>query len=144
MAPYQALYYPFIHFKTDAWVKMAALYWDKLGRIVPDEYETHDSDTVKDLGSFVVNLPPFVANPAFDDAFLEFIADYGSKLQAYRLSLKDTWQLLPEEQRPPKPGGPSGNDARLGYIYHQKMSPHVYDALNQSGLASTDARGERW
>ena len=46
--------------------------------------------------------------------------------------------------RSPRPGGPSGNDPRLGYIYYEKISDDVYLALKESGLASTDDRGERW
>jgi hypothetical protein len=34
------LYYPSIGFKDDAWVKFAALYWDKLGRIPAAHTET--------------------------------------------------------------------------------------------------------
>jgi hypothetical protein len=51
METYIGLYYPFIHFKDDAWIKLAALYWDKMGRIVPRGYRTSDSDTVKQLAN---------------------------------------------------------------------------------------------
>lgn len=49
MQTYQALYYPFIHFKDDRWLKLSALYWDKVARIVPHDYATDDSATVKAL-----------------------------------------------------------------------------------------------
>lgn len=55
------LYYPFLEFKDDAWVKLAALYWDKLGRIVPDHYKPQDSDTVRQLHEelgFIINFVP--------------------------------------------------------------------------------------
>jgi len=145
MSTYQALYYPFIHFKDDGWVKLAALYWDKLGRIVPNDYTTDDSETVKALGSFVTILRPDWVRPEFGKSFVDFIAQYGPKLRAkYALSLRDSWPELPEAQRPPKPGGPSGNDPRLGYIYYEKISDDVYGALKESGLASTEDRGNRW
>lgn len=145
MSTYQALYYPFIHFKDDKWVKMAALYWDKLGRIVPYDYPTDDSETVRALGSIVTNLRPDWVRPEFGKSFLDFIVQYGPKLKAkYALSLRDTWPMLPERERPPKPGGPSGNDMRLGYIFYEKMSRDVYTAMRESGLASTDRRGEQW
>jgi hypothetical protein len=52
-----ALYYPFIHFPDDEWVKLAALYWNRIARIVPPGYTTHDSPVVKAFGdSFVHNL----------------------------------------------------------------------------------------
>ena len=30
MKNYIGLYYPLIHFKDDAWIKLTALYWDKM------------------------------------------------------------------------------------------------------------------
>jgi hypothetical protein len=46
-----ALYYPYIHFRDEAWVKQAALYWDNVARIVPGGYgeRLHDGDVVKAL-----------------------------------------------------------------------------------------------
>jgi hypothetical protein len=49
MPDYIGLYYPHITFPSDAWVKLAAFYWDKLGRIVPPGYQHRDSDTVQRL-----------------------------------------------------------------------------------------------
>jgi hypothetical protein len=145
MNTYQALYYPFIHFKDDGWVKLTALYWDELGRIVPNGYPTHDSDTVKALGSFVKDFPPDWENPEFGKSFATFIAMYGPKLKGkYALSLSHSWPALPEAQRPPKPGGPSGNNPRLGYIHYKNIDEDVYGILKESGLASTDDRGENW
>jgi len=145
MSTYQALYYPFIHFKDDGWVKLAALYWDNVGRIVPNDYVTDDSETVRALGSFVKILRPDWVSPEFGKSFVDFITQYGPKLRdKYALSLRDNWQALPEPQRPPKPGGPSGNDSRLGYIYYEKLGDDVYTAMKDSGLASTDDRGSRW
>jgi len=34
----RALYYPFIHFKDERWLKLSALYWDVMGRIVSETY----------------------------------------------------------------------------------------------------------
>ena len=55
------LYYPFIHFKNEDWLKASALYWDKMGRIVPYGYEIrNDTETVKRLAgnwiSFVISI----------------------------------------------------------------------------------------
>jgi hypothetical protein len=55
------LYYPFIQFRSDAWLKLAALYWDQVGRIVPPGYAVRDSETVRRLQGeldFVADLPP--------------------------------------------------------------------------------------
>jgi hypothetical protein len=45
MPDYIGSYSPLIHFPHDSWIKLAAIYWDKLGRIVPVDYPLHDSDT---------------------------------------------------------------------------------------------------
>src|SRR5258706_10807766 len=58
MHSYSALYYPFIHFKSDRWLKLSALYWDDMSRIVPSRYQPEDTQTVKDLGDFVKTVRP--------------------------------------------------------------------------------------
>ena len=61
-----ALFYPYIHFQDDNWLKASALYWDKMGRIVPYSYETvRDSDTVKALANelgYIENFNPRLAH----------------------------------------------------------------------------------
>lgn len=141
----QALYYPFIHFKDDSWLKLTALYWDKVARIVPDDYVTDDSDTVKALAPCIDTVRPTWVPADFAQTFVDFITQYGPKLrEKYGLNLRESWPVLGEKERPARAGGPSGNDPRLGYIFYEKISDDVYRALKESGLASTDARGERW
>src|SRR5581483_277696 len=43
------LYYPFIEFPNIEWLKVAALFWDKMGRIVPHNVPTTDRDEVRTL-----------------------------------------------------------------------------------------------
>jgi hypothetical protein len=145
MTTYQALYYPYIHFKDEGWLKLAALYWDRLARIVPHDYTTHDSTTVQALGGFVRTVRPDWVQPGFGAAFVDFIAAYAPKLQPqYAVALRDHWPWLPEAQRPPRAGGGSGTDLRLGYIYDEKLDPDLRRLLCDTGLACTDTRDERW
>jgi hypothetical protein len=78
------LYYPFIQFRNDSWLKLAALYWDRIGRIVPPGYELQDPDTVLRLQGelgFVTNLAP--SDEAMDGVsreFLRLMADHGPEL----------------------------------------------------------------
>jgi hypothetical protein len=78
------LYYPFIQFRDDSWLKLAALYWDRIGRIVPPGYELQDSDTVLRLQGelgFVANLAPsYAAMDGVSREFLELLADRGPEL----------------------------------------------------------------
>src|SRR5712692_407800 len=69
---FTGLYYPSIQFKDDSWVKVAALDWDKLARIVPSNYLHTDSEVVKQL----INEADFIHDlePSYDDK------EYTSKL----------------------------------------------------------------
>jgi hypothetical protein len=145
MATYSALYYPFIHFKNDTWLKLSALYWDKMGRIVPEGYETEDSQTVQDLGKFVEVLRPSWVNPEFGETFVKFIEEYGSRLKKhYSIALREQWPELPSDRRPPAAGGRSGIDPRLGYVFYEKMSEDLRKILIESRIALTDPGDIRW
>ena len=42
------LYHPFIHFKDDDWLKLSALYWDRMARIVPQLLERSAYDGARE------------------------------------------------------------------------------------------------
>lgn len=42
------LYFPTIEFGSDEWVKSSLLFWDKIYRIVPEDYKPNDSKTVQE------------------------------------------------------------------------------------------------
>jgi len=44
--PRMAVYYPYIHFRDERWLKVAALYWPWMVRIVSPDYPTRDSRLV--------------------------------------------------------------------------------------------------
>lgn len=44
----EILYFPYIEFYDDAWLKGALCHWDKIYRIVPPSYTPYDSDEVKE------------------------------------------------------------------------------------------------
>jgi hypothetical protein len=126
MDSYSGLYYPFIHFRDDRWLKLSALYWDRMGRIVPYEYATKDSDTVKGLGGFIETLRPDWAKPQLAETFVAFIDEYGEELRRrYSVDSRETWSAVPEEQQPRTTGGATGTDPRLGYIFFEKMTDDV-------------------
>ena len=61
MVPRIGLYYPYVHFRNEAWLKVAALYWPKLARIVPEGYLVRDNATTRaliDQLDFVINISP--------------------------------------------------------------------------------------
>lgn len=82
MNTYQALYYPFIHFKDDGWLEVAALYWDRLARIVPQDYATDDSDTVRALSPCIDSIrPEGVLGAPTQAAFVDFVRRYAPALR---------------------------------------------------------------
>ncbi len=142
---YSALYYPFIHFKDDRWLKLNALYWDRIGRIVPNDYMPEDSETVKELGNFIEILRPNWVRPEFGETFVEFAQEHGAKLsKLYGVDKVDQWPVVPRAQQPPKAGGLSGTDPRLNYVFYEKMTEDLRNILQQSGIAQTDPFDPRW
>lgn len=57
------LYYPFFHVRDDRWLKVSALYWPRVARLVPDWYlTTNDSETARAFSNadpgFLYRLSP--------------------------------------------------------------------------------------
>jgi hypothetical protein len=142
---YAGLYYPFIHFKDERWLKLSALYWDQMGRIVPSGYTPQDGDAVRELGSFVETLRPEWVGPNFGPTFVEFVEAHGRQLRGrYGVSLREKWPVVPPAERPPTAGGPSGSDPRLSYVFYEKMAPTLREVLVTSGIAVPDDHDPRW
>jgi hypothetical protein len=146
MTTYVGLYYPFIHFKDDAWIKLAALYWDKMGRIVPNHYSTHDSDTVLALRSelgFIENFNPADASRSVGKRFYRLLANHEKALlKKYDVDNSDTWP----DDLVTTTAAPAGSDPKFAYIYaEEKMWLDLRDALIMTRLAIPARNGDkRW
>ncbi len=82
--PDTALYYPFVHFRDKQWIKLAALYWPHIARMVPAGYIKRDPDIVKALNQelgLVVDVSPATAAQAVAPIFIEFLEKYGERLR---------------------------------------------------------------
>src|SRR3989442_1555566 len=142
---YAGLYYPFIHFKDERWLKLSAFYWDRMARVTPEKYPRADSAVVTSLGSFIENLPPSYVSPSFGERFVEFVNEHGKALRKrYGLALCDNWGPIPSERRPPPAGGSSGSDHRLSHVFYEKMSPTVRAVFTENDLARPDPSDQRW
>jgi hypothetical protein len=136
MTNYVGLYYPFIRFKDDAWLKLTALYWDQMARIVPNAYgQPHDSPTVEalagDLG-FIRNVKPGAEAVELGGQFLELLQQRGDELRKrYNVSLRGTWPDDPSTLA----HAPTGREPTLAYVFYEKISPEVQNALESTGLA---------
>lgn len=120
MPNYIGLYYPHIAFPGDSWVKLAAIYWDKLGRIVPESIHPQDSDTVQRLQGelgFIEDFAPMRHDTGkVGELFLEMLRRYGEQLTLqYKVLSQDTY---------------------LSYVFSDaKMAHALTDGLLDAGLA---------
>jgi hypothetical protein len=79
------LYYPYVHFASDSWVKAAALYWLRLARIIPPNFVAKDSAVVRELSeglNFVVDLDPTAVVDEVSGVLAEVIRAHGPMLRA--------------------------------------------------------------
>ncbi|MEU6497420.1 DUF6236 family protein [Streptomyces sp. NPDC046984] len=68
------LYYPYIHFRSEEWLKAAALYWPRMARVVPDGFVPADAGValaLKDELDFVIDVSPREAIEAVSPMFKE-------------------------------------------------------------------------
>lgn len=76
IAKWRAVYYPYLQLRNSTWLKVAALYYDQLDRIVPPGVVPEDNRTVKALNEhfgFVNNIDPGKAAKDVMPDFLRFV-----------------------------------------------------------------------
>ncbi len=83
MASFQGLYYPYIHFQDEGWLKSAMLYWDSMARVVPDGAEPSDSFTVRVFAreGIVINESPSREAYKIAEPFRRLLTSHGARLQ---------------------------------------------------------------
>lgn len=96
MLQQSGLYYPYIHFRDEKWLKAAALYWPSLGRVVPAGYPVLDSPMVTRLNEglrFVHDVDPAVAARAVADDFLDVLGDAAvlGELRERHANFEELW-----------------------------------------------------
>lgn len=154
MSAHIGLYFPYFHFPDDSWVKISALYWDKMYRIVPGHYETRrDTDLVKVLSnkedassSFVSNLHPEAHHNDLSEIgiqFIKLIENHTDELvKYYGIEKRDMWQVNEYTAR-----SSPDSDTRLAYIYNAKIHYELGGVLESRGLGTSrlsNAQGGDW
>lgn len=138
---YEALYYPFVHFRDEAWVKGMSLFWDGFARIVPGrEYPVRDGDDICRLydAGVVRNVYPRHARLKAS-AFLEAIVEehHDEIVRRYAVSLKHNWPDDPVTTARAQHGDP-----RLAYLHVDKMHHQLGTTLLRHDLAERDRSGD--
>jgi hypothetical protein len=147
---YIGLYYPYIHFRDEGWLKSTLLYWDRIQRIVPeqDPAEPGDSETVRRLASvgFVQDVSPMDEMRTIGDTFLRLIKRHGDELvERYGIAAPSRPGTKPwvNEAEPWASTRPQSNtDPRLTHVYYGKLDERLVSALVEAGMATPPAYDE--
>ncbi|MFI8822651.1 DUF6236 family protein [Streptomyces sp. NPDC053431] len=144
------LYYPYIHCRDERWLKLTALYWPKLARVVPDGYPVADSDTVAalddGLGGFLQPTSPGAAAEAVAPLFLELLREHGVALRAIH-GISETqrahgYRVMAEASAPAVGMRTRVAQRRLGLaaLHEDEVAPALRNALLEHRLAFATAR----
>ena len=95
-----ALYYPYIHLRDSNWIKVAALYYDKISRIVPGDFNPSDQNIVNVLQD-KLDLFEFV-NPQdtaekLAPGFIDFARKNLSSAKKREIILSKLQRAIPQE-----------------------------------------------
>jgi hypothetical protein len=145
--PSFGLYYPYIHFRDEGWLKVAALYWPKMARIVPSGYPVRDSDTVqalKDRLDFVVDLGPDPGAAAVGPSVEDFIGQLQFPFHGWAGGFPNEAEAVETEgfttpEWGQGPGDPPiwgrRQDDRVAAVLASEITPALRSALIASDLA---------
>jgi hypothetical protein len=78
------LYYPYVHFRNDDWLKVAALYWPSMARLAAKGLPKRDTDVARELAEtldFVVDVDPAPAAAAVGVTFVNLAREHGAQLR---------------------------------------------------------------
>ncbi|MEV8100450.1 DUF6236 family protein [Kitasatospora sp. NPDC085879] len=127
------LYYPYIHFRDEEWLKAAALYWPKLARVVPNDYPVADSGTAHALAEeldFIVPVDPAMTASAVRPMFLEALERHGAEFQRYQV--ENSGRGVEVE---PTLWTSSRRDYQLAGLYRDEVDDELRTALLERRLA---------
>ncbi len=142
MVTYIGLYYPFIHFRDEGWLKLTALYWDGMRRIVPGGASVHDSDEVKRLvdARFIQNEIPLGAASQIAGPFRELINTHGDAMRVqFGVANREVWSddIHTRLYAP-------GRDTKLAYVFNEKLDRRLLSDLFGHGLVASRSDNPRW
>jgi len=142
------LYYPWIHFRDDNWVKTSMLYWKRLQRIVPLRYEKHDSSTVAAFveRELITDVDAGVSAGRIAPAFSAVIRRKEQGLRArYGIDRAPGWSEAPPARHFQVPSaGVDGTDP-FAFIHVGKIAADLREQLFESGLGLPNRGGdEQW
>lgn len=139
----RCLYYPFIHFRDEAWLKLSALYWDDVSRIVPRSYAPRDTRDVRALedAGVLKRVDPSSYEQPVGELFSVLLERHASKLvRRYDVAQRDSWPVN-RERIGVKTGRVTSQS--LAFIHCSKLEPTLMDQLLTQRLA-VPSHDRRW
>ncbi len=142
MAGNTGLYYPWINFRDDDWVKLSLLFWKRLERIVPPSHPTTDTSIVAEFVNegLIRNIDPTDSSEQIADRFASVVERNEAQLRE-RFGVQD---LDGEHWAHGRPTAPfAAGD--LVYIHVSKVAWPLQDVLAAGGLSQQTREGDgRW
>ena len=139
----RCLYYPFIHVRDEAWLKLSALYWDDMTRIVPKSYTPRDTRDVRALedAGVLKRIDPTNYEEPVGELFSLLLERHAHKLAArYDVSQRDGW---PENRERFGLNTGRAQASSLAFIHGSKLEPALTEQLLKRKLA-LPSRDRRW
>lgn len=140
-----ALYYPWIHFRDDDWLKVAMLYWSRVQRIVPEGYDKQDSRTVSafaDAG-YILDGSPVTSRRRIAAEFEAAVEQHEVPLrQAYAVDPSTLWTRSNRITWHTVPTVDGGSPQPLSYIHVDKVEWGLTQRLLNSGLGVLGRDGD--
>lgn len=151
--PAIALYYPWMHFQDDDWVKLALLSWDRIARVRPRELPGRDSDLVREVcaeSDLIMEVQPSPADlAAVTEVFVAALRDHRKRIVRrfgpLRESADDYAMAMSNAGGSYAPTGTSA--PRSFWVYggaDAKISDALRDLLVGADLATPDPDGSPW
>lgn len=143
-----ALYYPYINFRDESWLKLAVLYWDVISRITsheaaqldPPQYwpsQPHDMRLLEQHG-IVRPFIPNVEHAALNDIWRQLLARHAHELaRVYALNLDQRADLADTSShaRGYAPG-PMRRKKGVGWLLEGKLERDLFEDLAHAKLAT--------
>lgn len=148
LVPKMAVYYPYIHIRDERWLKVAALYWPRIIRIISPDYPTKDSRLVEVLAGelgLIVDHPP-------NDAARDVAAPFAAFIEGFRPTTlrrmrvrRESARLGPENLALPHPPAIFGG---AGHIAGETVMPALghnspeWTAKNTAGVHRSEVASD--
>jgi hypothetical protein len=153
--PEIALYYPWMHFRDENWLKLALLTWDNIVRIRPKDVPDRDGDLVRQIRSETDMLTEIVPSPAdlqvVTEAFVEAVRNYRERLvEQYGMTENGRRKRRSTGRRGWGGSNAGGEDfdTNSSWVYDgpggPKMARKLRDMLLAADLAIADPEGRTW